>query len=279
MAKHSNVAEAVLDFYQQLPFNQQSSTALQAESILSRNSILAYPVLPPLLSQNSRVLEVGCGTGWFANSMAYYYPVAVTGIDFNPVAIEFARRAAAELNLYSQFVNADLFTYQAELAFDGVVSIGVLHHTHDCLAALRRVASLWVKPGGWLFLGLYHHYGRRPFLDHFELLRQQGQTESELFARYRQLHPYLTDDIQAYSWFRDQVLHPYETQHTVAELIPVLAESGLTIKATSINQFQPMTDVTAIVKLEPERERSAANRLANNQYDPGFFLVLAQKPG
>mgnify|MGYP000303606577 CR=1 FL=1 len=55
-----SVGQSVLAFYRVLPFNYRQSVAEHADEIKSRNAILSYPVLPPLLEKpDMRVLEIG----------------------------------------------------------------------------------------------------------------------------------------------------------------------------------------------------------------------------
>jgi SAM-dependent methyltransferase len=267
----------VLEFYKELPFNYQESVEQQVNAIKSRNSVLAYPVLAALLRESTAVLEVGCGTGWLSNNIAYHYRSRVQAIDFNPVAVERARAVARSLELSTKVEVADLFAFRPERAFDVCVSIGVLHHTNDCHEAIRRVVERCVLPGGHAFIGLYHSYGRRPFLDHFREMQGNGATEDQMFARYRELMPQTTDDTHVRSWFRDQVLHPHETQHSLAELVPLFEEFGTDLVSTSINRFEPIKDIASVLAEERGYEAVSKQRLAEGRYFPGFFLVLLKK--
>ena len=51
--------------------------------------------------------------------------------------------------------------------FDLVISLGVLHHTNNCHEAIRYITS-FNDQNSYLFLGLYHKYGREPFLNYFK---------------------------------------------------------------------------------------------------------------
>ena len=93
----------------------------------------------------------------------------------------------------------------------------------------------WVAPGGYLHLGLYHLYGRRPFLAHFAKFQADGASHSDLYDEFRKLNPDSTDETHLLSWFRDQVLHSHETQHTYDEVQSLLVDQGFVIEATSIN--------------------------------------------
>lgn len=267
----------VLEFYKELPFNYQETAAEQARAIRERNSLEAYPLLAPYLRRQTRVLEVGSGTGWFSNSIAYYQHSSVIGIDFNPVAVERARAVAKALGLATEFRVEDLFLYEPEKRFDMVVSLGVLHHTNDCHAGMRRVFDRYLAPGGHAFIGLYHEYGRRPFLDHFASMKAAGASEEAMFLRYRRMNPHLQDDVQARSWFRDQVLHPHETQHTLAEVLEVMKTSGMEMIATSINRFEAIRSVKDLLEQERGYREIGLQRLQEDRYFPGFFLVLSKK--
>jgi 2-polyprenyl-3-methyl-5-hydroxy-6-metoxy-1,4-benzoquinol methylase len=252
----------------------------QAQAISrDRNSLAANPPLQSVLPGAKRVLDVGCGAGWLTNLIRRSHDCAVTGIDFNPVAIERARAVADHLGLDTEFKVQDLFTFVPEQRFDVIISLGVLHHTNDCVAAIRHLVASCLEPGGHLYVGLYHSYGREPFLSYFRKLREGGATEDDLFARYRELHSYLKDETHLRSWFRDQVLHPHETQHSMEEMAAVLAESQMKLLSTSINRFQPITDLAELVRQEREYRKRGEEALAQRRYFPGFFTFLARRIG
>ena len=267
----------VLEFYKGLPFNYHGSAAAQANMIRAKDAVAAYPILLPLLRPGLAVLEVGCGAGWFALSLRLHHRCEVLAIDFNPVAIARATEMAGLLRQDVRFEVADLFAFGMPRPAELVVSLGVLHHTNDCHRALERICNSFVRPGGHVFIGLYHAHGRRCFLDHFARMKADQASEEVMFAEYRRLHSQLEDDVFARSWFRDQVLHPHETQHTLAELLPLLDRCGMELRATSVNRFQPIPSRDALIEAERGLERTAAEALRRGEYFPGFFVFLAQK--
>ena len=270
---------AVLEFYKTLPFNYRETVEGSVQAIQETDQVAAYPLLKPLLGPGVRVLDVGSGAGWFSNSMAYRHGASVTGIDFNPVAVARAQEVGRAMKLDTHFEQADLFTYQPPKPFDLVVSIGVLHHTDNCHAAIRRVCEQYVRPGGHVFIGLYHTYGRKPLLDHFEEMKRRGASEDEMLDRYAVLHSQLKDKTHLRSWFRDQVLHPHETQHTLEEMMPLLKETGMKLVSTSINRFQPIESLPALFEEERKYFDVGVQRLEEDQYFTGFFVFLARKEG
>jgi SAM-dependent methyltransferase len=268
----------VLEFYDRQPFNYYGSVAQQAAAVRSRDPVDSYPVLAPLLvGGQTRVFDVGCGVGWLSNGIALRYRRSVIGIDASVTAIARARAVATTLETDARFEVADLFDHEPDLAAELAISIGVLHHTDDFGRGVRRLFEVFTAPGGHAFLGLYHAYARRPFHEHFTELRSRGLDEDELFARYQRLDRRHDDKTHARSWFRDQVLNPHESHHTLAELLPLLAECGMELVATSINQFAPPGSLAELLEQEKGLERVGRERLAAGRFFPGFFFVLVRK--
>jgi len=110
--------------------------------------------------ESGRAIDLGCGTGANAVFLAEH-GFAVTGVDFSPVALAKAARAAEAAGVEVVFVDADL----TELPVSGIVGqfdLAVDYGTLDDLRASRRcemartIAAL-VRPGGafllWCFYG------------------------------------------------------------------------------------------------------------------------------
>ena len=240
----ANTQRAVLNFYRELPFNYYSNAIDTAQQLMRSNRIKGYPPLHEHLERmgSNHIIDVGCGTGWFVNSSTFFYDARARGIDLNKLVLKQARSVARLMgSREADFYDASVFDYKPGTTFDVVNSLGVLHHTPDCHGAIRRVLD-WVAPDGFLHLGLYHSYGRRPFLQHFDKLREAGASEQELYEEFAALNPEITDATHMLSWFRDQVLHPHETQHSYEEIEALLNEEGFVVERTSINGFTPMPD-------------------------------------
>ena len=268
----------VLDFYKVLPFNFYSSIEKQADSVVKgRSNIEANPPLIPLLEKAQRVLDVGCGAGWLTNTIAYNYPCQVTGIDFNLVAVERAQAVAQHLGLSSQIMEYDLVKFVPEEKFDLVISLGVIHHTDNCLGAIRHLLRHVLASNGKMYIGLYHKYGREPFLSYFEKLKTEKRDENYLFEKYKELHSSLNNGTHLLSWFRDQVLHPHETQHTLEEVAGLLENEGAKLVSTSINKFQPFEDPKKLFEMKKNYSQLGRDSLAKRRYFPGFFTFLIQK--
>lgn len=274
------IIETVSHFYQELPFNHYSNSIDTAAKLYRKNPIKEYPYLNRYLKnlKEGSVLDVGCGSGWFVNSCAHYYKIDVTGVDANPMALKQAKSVARLFALPHKvsFVQSNLFDFNPGKQFDLVNSLGVFHHTNDCHGAIRK-AMQWVKPGGYFHLGLYHLYGRLPFLEHFTQMRASGSTDDKLYTEFARLNPNITDQTHMNSWFRDQVLHPHETQHTYEEIAPLVLERGFEIEATSIDRYKPFPSIKRIAKLEKKLANDSKAALKSGRYYPGFFTIWARK--
>lgn len=133
------------------------------------------------------------------------------------------------------------------------------------------------KSKGKVFIGLYHKYGRAPFLQYFEKLKRGNSDEDFLFEKYRELDCRHDDKVQAKSWFLDQVLHPYETQHTLKEIVAIFDEMGVKLISTSINQYKRVDNLELLYHMEKQLYDIGVKYLREHKYYPGFFYVLGQK--
>lgn len=277
----SPVGDTVRAFYQKLPFNHFDSARAAARSLLVNAIPEAYPDLHRLLVKGDvrSVADCGCGTGWLSNTLALHYRVEVTGVDFSSRALDRAREVAGRLGVDHRvrFVEADLLELRCDECFDLVISLGALHHTVDPRRALDRVQRL-ARPGGHVYVGLYHQPGRGPFLEHFSRILDHDGEEAAL-SEFLRLQPERRDDEHLRSWFRDQVRHPRETRHTLREVAPWLADAGLELVSTSINRFQPFKDLEALFELEAGYEARSRRALRRGRFFPGFFTFLARRAG
>ena len=95
---------------------------------------------------NPRILDFGCGTGWFAERLSTLG--TVTGTDLSRKAMEDARRRRPDIT----FLEGDLFTVEIPTApFDVVVCQQVIAHVVEQSRLVDRAASL-LKPGGYLVI-------------------------------------------------------------------------------------------------------------------------------
>jgi len=280
------VTAAVTRFYEELPFNYRT-VAEGAAIVKSRNQVEeAYADLHRVLSGAESVIDIGCGAGWFVNTCAFHYRLPSVGVDLSAKAIARAREISAELGISdrTEFRQCDLFRLEEPRRFDVVTSIGALHHTGDFAGAVEVAGGL-VGTGGALYLGLYHAYGRKPLLELFQRYRDlshEGRLTpadfDEALGIYSELDGKSTDPTFLRSWFRDQVIHPHETQHTLSDVRDVLSGIEFEIVSTSINRYEPFARIEDLFELEREYEERARQRIfVERTYFPGFFTTLARR--
>ena len=122
----------------------------------SEQHFLLKSALRPEEMKGKLVLDVGCGMGRFAE-VATRWGARVVGIDLSAAAEVAAQNLASR-----EFValQADVFAlpFAAE-SFDVIYSMGVLHHTPDCEAAVKTLGK-YLKPGGVLSVWLYSGYNK-----------------------------------------------------------------------------------------------------------------------
>ena len=104
-----------------------------------------------------RVLDVGCGGGILADSMARH-GADVLGIDLSTKALRVAQLHALEAqtpNVKYREVSAEEIAVEQPNSFDIVTCMEMLEHVPDPASVVRACAAL-VKPGGWVFFSTIH---------------------------------------------------------------------------------------------------------------------------
>ena len=101
--------------------------------------------------QGKSVLDVGCGGGILAESMAER-GAAVTGIDLGDKPLKVAKLHLLESGQQVDYrlISAEDLALERPRSFDLVTCMEMLEHVPDPAATLRACATL-VKPGGWVF--------------------------------------------------------------------------------------------------------------------------------
>jgi 2-polyprenyl-6-hydroxyphenyl methylase/3-demethylubiquinone-9 3-methyltransferase len=102
--------------------------------------------------QGLNVLDVGCGGGILADSMAHL-GAQVLGIDLSTKALKVAQLHALEArtpNVRYREVSAEDLASEQPSTFDVVTCMEMLEHVPDPASVVRACSAL-VKPGGWVF--------------------------------------------------------------------------------------------------------------------------------
>ena len=142
----------------------------------------------------SKILELGCGTGYYSIGLAKS-GFEITGIDLSDSAIEIVRKKAVEQNIDSgsfQVMNAESLMFP-DKHFDLVFGSGILHHLNlsKVLPEISRVLSPY---GEAVF---YEPLGHNPFINAWRKRTPDLRTSSE--------HPLVVSDLKIMREYFDNV--------------------------------------------------------------------------
>ena len=104
-----------------------------------------------------RVLDVGCGGGILADSMARK-GADVTGIDLASKALRVAQLHALEAGtkgVQYREISVEALAAEQPASFDVVTCMEMLEHVPDPASVVKACSQL-VKPGGWVFFSTIH---------------------------------------------------------------------------------------------------------------------------
>lgn len=102
------------------------------------------------LKTGDNVLDVGCGTGMFAEAMSQRLKCRIAGIDISAASLEIA----GEKGLYERLQRCDLQSTPLPLGdneFDAAACVGVLTYIENATDLLRDLCRI-VRPGGYIVL-------------------------------------------------------------------------------------------------------------------------------
>lgn len=189
-------------------------------------------ILPDSVLRQSSVLDVGCGSGDVARSLAER-GAGVVAVDLTRLATQ---RVQASGGIRSVQCDALALPFRDD-AFEHSLALGVLHHTPDCRAGLAEMVRV-TKDAGTIIIGLYSKW--TPY--HFVYLatgrlraRVQGErlhnAPSWVMALTRafvtfQIRQRL-DDRQLVNVLADQFWTPRASFHSPSEIRRWSAQLGL----------------------------------------------------
>lgn len=275
-----NVTEDVQEFYSDAPFPNYNDFDDMGVFLKRAKDGVFAKLLGQQIPMNTKLLEVGCGTGQLSNYFAATTASHVYATDMTLASLKLGVNFAKENDIKGiKFIQMNLFhPCIRNESMDIVISIGVLHHTADARAAFLSIARL-VKPGGHIIVGLYNRIGRLRMFLRRHLYKAFG--ESVLW-----LDPHLRKNLspnKRQAWIQDQYRHPQETTHTMSETLDWFAEAGFTF-VSSIPKI--IGTFSAEERLfEPQSPGTASERFATevdmllSHYggEGGVYIMIGQK--
>ncbi|WP_017964761.1 class I SAM-dependent methyltransferase [Rhizobium leguminosarum] len=139
-------------------FNVESADGY--ERLMGRWSRRLAPMLIDFagLSDGERVLDVGCGTGSLAFTLAETPGLQeIAAVDYSPVFVEAATRRNTDLRVTIRQADACALPFE-DNRFDRAMSLLVLHFVPEAGKAVSEMRRV-VRPGGVVAAAVWDHYG------------------------------------------------------------------------------------------------------------------------
>lgn len=128
------------------------------------------------LATNSKILDVGCGTGLSGKALKQAGYEHIDGCDLSPEMLEKAETTRCYQRLFEANLNRPPLDVPDQY-YDAATCVGVFSFGHvkpDAIDDILRV----LKPGGFLVIGLNdHYYDEGDFPAKLEALEASGQIE------------------------------------------------------------------------------------------------------
>ncbi len=199
----------------------------------------------------------------------------VTGVDFSPASIAFARELAADLGLEARFIESNVYQLPVRLGdeFDIVyTSRGVLGWLPD-IRGWARVVARFVKPGGRFYISEAHPV--------FQVFENEGVQPGELRLQYPYWEhgsPLIFDVHGSYAdptadLGEEHKEHGWD--HGLAEIVTALIDAGLRIDRL---EEHPFLEWPADFLVEREGGGGVYVLPEGPGELPLMFSVLASKP-
>jgi SAM-dependent methyltransferase len=213
----------------------------------------AFQRLLPASLRDARVLDLGCGVGYFAREARARGAREVLGVDLSERMLEEARARTRDPAIV--YVRADLEQYEPEpAAFDLVVSSLVLHYLADYPRVVRRVAACLVPGGRFTFSVEHPIYTAAGTSD--------WHTGPDGVALHWPVDRYRDEGERRTRWFVDGVVKYHRTVETY---VNGLLDAGLRL----VRLEEPEAEAAMLAERPAWREERRR---------PPFLLLAADRP-
>jgi SAM-dependent methyltransferase len=220
------------------------------------SAVYEWPALQRLLPaslRGTRVLDLGCGLGYFAREACARGARQVVGVDISEKMLNEARTHTADSAIVYQRAELERFEPEAG-AFDLVVSLLALHYIADYPLVVRRVAACLV-PGGRFVFSVEH-----------PIFTAHGSSDWHTGPDGVRLHwpvdRYRDEGERRTHWFVDGVVKYHRTVETY---VNALLEAGLRLA-----RLEEPEGEGALLAERPE--------LCEERRRPPFLLLAADRP-
>lgn len=234
--------EAFFEAYSRLP-----------RSVQGLDGAPEWPALRALLPalEGRRVLDLGCGFGWFCRWAREHGAAGVLGLDVSERMLGRARAATHDPAI--AYVRADLERLDVPAgAFDLAYSALALHYVRDLAGLLARVRAA-LTPGGTLVFSVEHPIYTAP--------ASPGWSVDAAGRSAWPVAGYLDEGPRSTDWLAKGVIKQHRT---IASYVNLLIREGLAI--SHLGEWGPSEDQVAS---HPE--------WANERQRPPFLLVACRR--
>ena len=209
--------------------------------------MVADTSLPP----RARVLDVGCGTGIVARTVAARLrgQGAVTGLDLNPAMLRVARRASEAAGLTIDWVQGDAQALPfPDASFDNVFCQQAIQFFPDRALAVAEMHRV-LAPGGEVAIVCWRGLARNPFFAHFAQVVQQQAGSDALALPFALDDPRELAGLQQQAGFEDVSVEPIDVTAVYADPARFV-EMQMTASAAGIRTLQGMSpsELAAVIE-------------------------------
>lgn len=212
-----------------------------------------WPALRALLPDLAglRVLDLGCGFGWFCRWARENGAAKVLGIDVSEKML--ARAADATTDAAVSYIRADMEQLQlAPAAYDLAYSSLALHYIAD-LGGLLAAVHRSLVPGGWLVFSVEHPIYTAP--------AAPGWSTDAEGRKTWPVEGYLDEGPRSTDWLTKGVIKQHRT---IGGHVNLLLRAGFTL--SHLEEWGPTAEQIA-----------ARPALADEHLRPPFLLVAARR--
>jgi ubiquinone/menaquinone biosynthesis C-methylase UbiE len=191
------------------------------DNLVGLHEIVIRPALPRLLPDDlrgKRVLDLGCGEGWFCDVALERGAASVVGVDPSLSMLSRARERIRDERV--QLVQA--FAEDVELPgdeFDVVVSVLALHYVADYATVIRSIAR-WLASPGVFVMFIEHPMGTSQ--------RDLGWIEEHDELVAWPVRDYHREGARTEHWYVDGVVKYHRTVETT---LNTLVDAGLILES------------------------------------------------
>jgi SAM-dependent methyltransferase len=287
------VSIAVRNQYEENPYPRWAKLPIPAAPDTPEGTLRTlFPSVPASTVQGDGcdVLIAGCGTGHCAIEAARRYLGArVLAVDLSLTSLAYAKRKTRELGIANiDYQQADVLRLGAiDCRFDVIEAGGVLQCMDDPSAGWKVLLDL-LRPGGFLYLGLYSEIGRQQVVAARTRIEQLGyrRTASDI-RRFRDdlvggSFPEVgrlwgSPDFFSMSNCRDLCFHVQEYRHTIPQIKAFIEEQRLTFLGFVIDP-KKQHEVEELYPGEHDLDRWHCYEVEHPNTFSGMYNFWMQKP-